>query len=161
MRRPPLAAVLAVVLALLPLTGAAQPRTELPGWRVIDTSKPYPDLLAAVERATADAGMAVVTRAGPTEAAAGRGVTIPGNQVIGVFNNDFAVRILDLSLAAMIEAPIRFYVTEDPDGSATLSWKTPGHVFAPYAAEGGAPLEAIAGELDARFDSIAAAATAE
>ena len=63
--------------------------------------------------------MGVVTQAGPTQAAASRGITIPGNRVIGVFNNDFAVNILALSTAAMIEAPIRFYVTEGADGTAT------------------------------------------
>jgi uncharacterized protein (DUF302 family) len=81
--------------------------------------------------------------------------------VVGVFNNDFAVRTLEGSTAAMIEAPIRFYVTENGDGTATLSWKTPSAVFAPYADEGGAELQAIAGELDTKFEEIAAAATGE
>ena len=66
-----------------------------------------------------------------------------------------AVRILRLSPAAMIEAPVRFYVTEEPDGTATLSYKTPGFVFAPYMAEGGADREAAAEELDAIFAAIA------
>jgi hypothetical protein len=59
----------------------------------------------------------------------------------------------------MIEAPVRFYVTEDADGSATLSWKTPSFVFAPYVAEGGPELQAAASELDAKFDAIAGRAT--
>ena len=80
---------------------------------------------------------------------------IPGNRVVGVFRPDFAVRILRASEAAMIEAPIRFYVTEQPDGSATLSYKTPSFVFAPYMAEGGDALKAAAGELDAIFEGIA------
>ncbi|MEO0682579.1 MAG: DUF302 domain-containing protein, partial [Pseudomonadota bacterium] len=98
--------------------------------------------------------------AGPTKVAAKRGETIPGNRVLGVYRNDFAVRAVRLFPAAMIEAPIRFYVTEDADGSATLSWKTPGFVFAPYAAEAGPDLAAMAGELDAIFEAIAARATA-
>ena len=44
------------------------------------------------------------------------GVTIPGNRVIMVFRPDFAVRMLDASVAAGIEAPLRLYVTERPDG---------------------------------------------
>ena len=36
------------------------------------------------------------------------GIEIPENRVVGVFNNDYAVRILDMSTAAMIEAPLRF-----------------------------------------------------
>ena len=55
----------------------------------------------------------------------------------------------------MIEAPIRFYVTEDADGSATLSYKTPSFVFGPYFDEGGEALQALAGELDQIFDQIA------
>ena len=101
----------------------------------------------------------VVTQAGPTKAAARRGVTIPGNRVIGVFNNVFAVRTLETSTAAMIEAPIRFYITENDDETATLSYKTPSFVFAPYMEEGGAELAAIASELDSIFASIAAEAT--
>jgi uncharacterized protein (DUF302 family) len=76
---------------------------------------------------------------------------------VGVFRNDFAVRALAASEAAMIEAPIRFYVTEGEGGGATLSWKTPSHVFAPYA-DGGADLQAVAQELDAIFEAIGAAA---
>ena len=102
--------------------------------------------------------MAVVTQAGPTAAAANRGITIPNNRVVGVFNNVFAVRILALSTAAMIEAPIRFYLTEDDAGAATLSYKTPSFVLAPYAAEGGDDLVAAGAELDAIFLAIANAA---
>jgi uncharacterized protein (DUF302 family) len=105
--------------------------------------------------------MGVVTEAGPTDAAKKLGVTLPGNRVIGVFAPGFAVRVLPLSTAAMIEAPIRFYITEDADGSSTLAWKTPSHVFAPYVAEAGPELAAIATELDAKFDAIAQAATAD
>ena len=102
--------------------------------------------------------MIVVTQAGPTAAAKKLGITIPGNRVIGVFNNDFAVRVLETSTAAMIEAPIRLYVTENSDGTATLYYKTPTTVFAPYIAEGGAPLVSIAAELDQIFQHISKAA---
>ena len=78
--------------------------------------------------------------------------------MIGVFNNDFAVRVLATSTAAMIEAPIRFYVTENADGTATLSYKLPSTVFAPYLDESGADLAALAAELDRHFAAIAAQA---
>ena len=54
---------------------------------------------------------------------------------------------------------IRFYLTENADGTATLSYKSPSFVFAPYADEGGADLAALAAELDAVFAGIAEAAT--
>lgn len=49
----------------------------------------------------------------------------------------------------MIEAPIRFHLTEAPDGSGWLSCERPSFVFSPYAEEGGAELRAVGEELDA------------
>jgi uncharacterized protein (DUF302 family) len=105
--------------------------------------------------------MGVTTRASASErVAAVSGERIPGNLVLGVFRPDYAKRLLSISLQAGIEAPIRFYVTEDADGSATLSWKRPSFVLAPYAPEGGAALKALGQELDGVFSSIAADAVA-
>ena len=125
------------------------------GWAVYPTQKPYAELVDATKAAIKENGLIVVTQAGPTKAAAARGISIPGNRVIGAFNNDYAVRVLETSVHAMIEAPIRFYVTENQDGTATLSYKTPSFVFAPYAPEGGQDLLNIAAELDTTFQSIA------
>ncbi|MEM8825167.1 MAG: DUF302 domain-containing protein [Pseudomonadota bacterium] len=128
------------------------------GWEVIATEQSFDDLVTAVRDSARGEGLAVVTQAGPTGAAAARGITIPGNRVIGLYNNDFAVRVLRMSTPAMIEAPIRMYVTENVDGTATLSWKRPSTVFAPYMPD--APgLDAVAAELDAAFAAVAAAAT--
>lgn len=126
------------------------------GWAVHPTAKPYAQLIDDVKTAARAQGLGVVTEAGPTAAAAKRGITIPGNRVIGLFNNDYAVQILGLSTAAMIEAPLRVYVTENADGTATLSYKLPSHVFAAYADEGGAALAELAAALDADFASVAA-----
>ncbi|MES0861914.1 DUF302 domain-containing protein [Ruegeria sp. SCPT10] len=128
------------------------------GWAVYETDKTYEALIADTKAAVKANGLIVVTQAGPTKAAAARGITIPGNRVIGVFNNDYAVRVLETSTDAMIEAPIRFYITENEDGTATLSYKTPSFVFAPYAEQGGVALTDIAAELDAKFQSIAESA---
>ncbi|MEA2117066.1 DUF302 domain-containing protein [Halovibrio sp. HP20-50] len=129
------------------------------GWNVVVTDKSYVDLVDDLRRAVEQADMLVVTEASPTEAAARRGETIPGNRVIGVFRNDFAVRIIRESVPAMIEAPLRFYVTEDDSESATLSWKTPSAVFAPYGQGDDDELAHIASELDELFTRIANNAT--
>jgi len=150
-----IAFVAALMLTAQALAGSVAPRD---GWAVHDTAKPYKALIGDLRAAAKAEGMFVVTQAGPTGAAKKRGITIPGNRVIGLYNNDFAVRAIRLSVAAMIEAPIRMYVTEDDDGTATLSYKTPSHVFAPYFADGGAELEALAAELDTIFAAIAARA---
>lgn len=128
------------------------------GWVVMPSDKSFDALVGNVKAAAKANTMGVVTQAGPTGAAKARGITIPGNRVIGLFNNIFAVRILGLSTAAMIEAPIRVYITENEDGTATLSYKTPSFVFGPYMAEGGDDLQAAAGELDKVFMAIAEAA---
>jgi uncharacterized protein (DUF302 family) len=133
----------------------AEVRWPSEGWEVRPTQLSYQELLSALKEAVEAEEMAIVTEAGPTEAAANRGVNIPGNRVVGVFRNDYAVEILRLSVPAMIEAPVRFYVTENDDGSATLSWKKPSHALSPYFDEAGEELEAIAKELDEHFVAIA------
>jgi uncharacterized protein (DUF302 family) len=162
MRPVLLAALVALALPVLPALPAAQDAYPAPeprdGWAVHDSALDFDTLVAAVKTEAATQQLGVVTEAGPTGMAASRGIDIPGNRVIGLFNNDYAVRILGLSTAAMIEAPVRMYVTEDPDGSATLSYKTPSHVFAPYLDEAGPDLAAAAAELDAKFDAVAQAA---
>lgn len=130
------------------------------GWEVHRSDYSYADLSERVREAVSSNGLAVVTRAGPTSAAKKRGIEIPGNTVIGAFNNVFAVRILSLSTAAMIEAPVRLYVTENEDGTGTVSYKRPSTVFAPYVDEGGEALSEAAAELDEIFAAIAADAVA-
>ncbi len=154
--------LIAAVLIATGFSGQADAGSIAPreGWAVHDTAQGYSALLDSLKAAIKTEGMFIVTQAGPTGAAASRGITIPGNRVFGVYRNDYAVRALATSTAAMIEAPIRFYVTENEDGTATLSYKTPSAVFAPYLDEGGAELGAIAAELDAIFAAIAARALA-
>lgn len=149
-------AIAALTLFLAAGSALAGPIAPRDGWQVFDTAKSYDAMVGDLKAAIAEQKMGLVTEAGPTAAAAKRGITIPGNRVFGVFRNDFAVRTLKTSVAAMIEAPIRFYVTEGDDGKATLAYKTPSFVFSPYLAEGGDELKAIGAELDGIFAAIAA-----
>lgn len=143
--------VIGLLLSFQAVGGPLAPRE---GWEVIETGQRYETLLQSLRTAVETEQMFVVTEVGPTEAAARRGETIPGNRVVGVFRNDFAVRVLRASIPAMIEAPIRFYVTEKEDGTSTLSWKTPSHVFEPYFSDGGDHLRSLATELDTIFEAI-------
>ena len=152
-----------LALAVIAAPAAAQEVADMAprdGWIVQPTDKDFATLDQAVQDAAGEGGLAVVTRAGPTEVAAERGETIPGNRVIGLFNNDIAVRLLRLSTPAMVEAPLRMYVTENADGMATLSYVIPSVRLAPYV-EGSADaeaFEAIAAELDGAFAAVAEAA---
>ncbi len=150
--------MLRLLLPLLLLTTAfgAQAADPAPrdGWQVVVTGYSYPELWERLKVTIKENEMGLVTTASASGGAANQGITIPGNRVVGVYRNDFARRMLDASIAAGIEAPIRFYLTENPDGTATLSYKTPSHVFAPYMEEGGPELKALAEELDQIFATI-------
>ncbi len=146
---------LLVAAAILVMAQGARAAPE--GFTSVETPHDFKTLVERVEMAVKAKGMFVVTRASASKGAASRGITIPGNMVLGVYRNDFAVRMLEASLAAGIEAPIRFYVTENADGSANLAYRAPSAVFAPYE-DSGQALAALAGELDEIFAAIAAEA---
>jgi len=147
---------LASLLVLLLAMSASPAFAEMSGWKTVKTQHSYADLLTRLEKAIADNKMGLVTRASATVGAKKMlDKDIAGNSVIGVYRPDFAVRMLEASVAAGIEAPIRFYVTENADGTAELSYKTPSFVFAPYE-DGGEALKALAAELDVIFAKIAA-----
>jgi uncharacterized protein (DUF302 family) len=78
--------------------------------------------------------------------------------VVGVYHPRFAVRMLKASVPAGIEAPLRFYITENPDGTATLTYRKPSATFAPYKSEA---LDEMAKELDVIFAGIASDAVAK
>ena len=146
------------LLSILP-SWAVDDLQARPGWEVHRTDKSFDTLISDLRTAAKAHKMIVVTQAGPTKAAKARGIEIPGNRVLGLFNNQFAVEILRLSTAAMIEAPVRMYVTENTDGTATLSYKRPSVIFSTYADEGGPALADAAMRLDQIFATIAADAT--
>jgi uncharacterized protein (DUF302 family) len=161
-RRTIAAAAASLAFASLPL--AAQTHTsfsEQGGWAVRTTAHSYSDLVVKLEKAIAANKMGQVNAASASDGAKAQGFTIPGNRVVGVFRNDFARRMLAASVQAGIEAPIRFYVTEGQDQRATLSYRTPGAVFAPYLDRAGPDLKVLANELDVIFAKIFDDATAQ
>jgi len=108
-------------------------------------------LLERLERAVEKHGLGVVALASASRGAAARGVKIPGNAVVMVFRNDLAVRLLQASVPAGIEAPLRIYVTENADRTASISYRSPSALFAPYRHP---EVERIARELDATLAHI-------
>jgi len=122
-----------------------------PGTQVIKTPFGFQALHQRLEAAVGKNKVFVVTRASASAGAKGRGITIPGNLVIGVYRNDFAVRMLKASVPAGIEAPLRFYLTENADKTATLTYRKPSAVFKPY---GSKDLNVLASELDGIWAAI-------
>lgn len=130
---------------------AADNMTPYPGAKIIKTAYGYKALTGRLIKAVKENRMGIVARASATIGAKSIGVAIPGNMVIMVFRPDFAVRMLKASVPAGIEAPLRFYVTENDDGKATLTYRTPTSIFAPY---GSPDLNRMAGEIDEIFGKI-------
>lgn len=154
-------AVLAVAAFLIADKPARAELNTPDGWVVVESSHSYADLVERVPEAAKANKIGVVAKASATLGAkAVLDKTIPGNMVIGLYHPRFAVRMLDASVAAGIEAPIRVYITENEDGTADLSYKTPSHVFAPYMDEGGDKLRELATELDQLFDKLVTEAAA-
>ena len=136
----------AAVAGIPPTPAAAQD-----GRITVKSTAPFGRVAEALERAVTEEKMGLVCHANAQRAAAGRGVTIKGNQVLMVFRNDFAVRLLAADPAAGFEAPIRIYVFENGDGTATVSYLAPSAVFAPYRHP---EVQAVARELDPIFKAI-------
>ncbi len=139
-------------LTVMAVTGlSAQTAVPLPGTMTAETGKPFGDYVEDLRGAIAANRMGIVAQASATNGAASIGKTIAGNAVIMVFRPDYAVRMLEASVPAGIEAPIRFYVTEETDGTAMLTYRTPSAVFAPYGVKA---LDNMASELDLIFEQI-------
>lgn len=149
-RRLPAALAFALALGTSLIAWAEQPY-PYSGTETVKTSYPFETLVSRLKNAIADNKMGLVAQASASEGAAARGIKIPGNAVLMVFRNDYAVRMLSTSVPAGIEAPLRVYVTEDSDGTASITYRRPSAVFAPY---GSAKLDVMAKELDPVFDKI-------
>ena len=129
----------------------AQSAVPYPGTVTVATKHSFDTLVERVEQAVAANKMGLVAQASASRGASSRGVKIPGNAVLEVFRNDYAVRMLAASVPAGIEAPLRIYVTENTDRTASVTYRKPTAVFAPY---GSKALDGMARELDPIFERI-------
>jgi uncharacterized protein (DUF302 family) len=143
--------LMAAVVLLAAQAMAAPTGAPYPGTITITTQHGFGPLVARLENAIASHKMGLVAQASASRGAASRGMKIPGNAVLMVFRNDYAVRMLRASVPAGFEAPLRIYVTENRDGTASLTYRLPSAVFAPY---GSPDLDRMAEELDGVFRSI-------
>ncbi|MBT3351351.1 MAG: DUF302 domain-containing protein [Nitrospinaceae bacterium] len=143
-----LAVIFAMFFSITLLTTSPAHTGEMPRFKTkapfLQTEK---DLTAAIRKNK----MGLVSKASATHGAAAIGVKIKGNRVFGVYHPRFAVRMLQASIPAGIEAPIRIYLYENTDGTATITYKKPSDVFRPY---GSADLDKMAAELDVIFAKI-------
>jgi uncharacterized protein (DUF302 family) len=149
---------LGVLLFLFPSATLHAADATLPGTLTKATPYSYTVLIERLEKAIKANKMGLVARASASRGAAKRGLTIPGNEVLMVFRNDYAVRMLEASVAAGFEAPLRLYVVENADHTATIIYRKPSALFAPYH---NAEIDKMASELDPIIARIVTDATAE
>jgi uncharacterized protein (DUF302 family) len=141
----------ALIAVALAVGGWASPVAAQDGRVAAASRAPFARVAEALERAIADEKMALVCHANAQRGAEARGVRIKGNQVMMVFRNDFAVRLLAADPMAGFEAPIRIYLYENPDGTATVAYLPPSVVLARYKHP---EVQAVAAELDPIFRAI-------
>lgn len=144
------------MLAAAPMARADGVAAPYSGTRTIETGQPFDAFVDRLIASVKANKMGLVAQACANCGAESIGVKIPGNRVIMVYRPDFAVRMLKASIPAGIEAPLRLYVTEQPDGTANLTYRLPSHVFGAYKV---AALDEMAMELDTIFAKIVADAT--
>lgn len=140
----------------LPATTQAENTAPYSGMQTIATTQSFGDFLERLKGAIKKNKMGIVAQASATKGAAKIGKTIAGNHVLMIYRPDFAVRMLEASIAAGIEAPLRLYITEGSDGKATLTYRLPSHTFGVYEVPA---LDDMAKELDAIFAQIISDAT--
>ena len=157
MRSKTLAALCLLVLLAFPLlSGSASAETATPysGTEVIRTDAAFKPFVDAFRDAVKANGFNMVGLACANCAIKNKfGEIVPGNRVFLFFKPDYARRMLAASTAAGIEAPIRVYVTEEPDGTAKVTYRLPSHVFGAYDVP---DLTAMGLELDAHVAKMIA-----
>ena len=136
----------------------AENPTPYSGTQVIETGKPFLPYVEALKSSITDNDFVIVGLACATCAIKAKfGEDVPGNRVFLIFRPDFARRMLAASTAAGIEAPIRLYVTEAKDGTATVTHRLPSHVFGAYDVPA---LSEMGAELDVLVAKVLADAAA-
>ncbi len=78
-------------------------------------------------------------------------VAVENTEVITVYNAKLTLRMLQAGAAAGSDAPLRFYLTRLPDGTARLTYHLPSHALAVFNAP---DLMPVAKELDRVFADI-------
>jgi len=151
-----IAALTVLVLIAFVAPSRAEKPVPFSGTQVVATAKPFKQFVSDLKAAIGANKMGIVAEACATCGAKSIGVTIPGNRVIMIYKPQFAVRMLEASVPAGIEAPLRLYVTEEPDGTAKLTYRLPSHVFGAYEV---AALDEMAKELDVIVARIVSDAT--
>ena len=115
---------------------------------------PFEDALARLRRAIEAAGLWVLHEIDPQKLLQRGGHAIGLARQILFFHPDLMVRLLQANQAALLEAPLRLAVLQQPAGAVTIRWIDPAAAFARYA---NPALAELGQDLARRCEKIVAA----
>lgn len=93
---------------------------------------PFEDVLTRLRSAIETAGLWVLHEIDPQKVLERGGHVIDPARQILFFHPDLMVRLLQANQAALLEAPLKLAVLQQPDGSVTIRWFDPAAAFARY-----------------------------
>lgn len=115
---------------------------------------PFEDVLVRLRHEIEAAGLWVLHEIDPQKVLQrGRHAIGPARQIL-FFHPDLMVRLLQANQAALLEAPLKLAVLQQPDGAVTIRWIDPAAAFARYA---NPALTGLGHDLARRCEKIVAA----
>lgn len=111
-------------------------------------------VVAALRREIECAGLLVLHEIDPQTILKNGGHTIGATRQILFFHPDLMVRLLEADQAALLEAPLKLAVMEQPRGAVVVRWLDPAAAFARY---GNPALVELGRDLAAACERIVAA----
>ena len=122
--------------------------------RARSTTLPFETVLTQLRQAIEAAGLWVLHEIDPQKVLQRGGHDIgPARQVL-LFHPDLMVRLLQANPAALLEAPLKLAVMQQPDSTVTIRWHDPAAAFGRY---GHPALTELGQELAARCEQIVTA----
>ena len=123
---------------------------------VATTSRPFDDVLSSLETEIDRAGLRLLQQIDVQQALANAGRSVGGFRLLFFFHPALVIRVISADVAAMVEAPLKLVVAENPDGTVMLRMFEPATAFGRYD---NAALAELGTELSATVRRIVGAST--
>ena len=120
--------------------------------RVVGVSKgPYADVVAGLQRGITEHKLTLIGQFDSRKGVPPTNTAVKGNRVLLVYKTDAAMRLIKANPKAGFDAPMRFHVFENPDGTATVTYVKPSTLLKTYRDP---EIRKVADELDLVFTSV-------
>jgi uncharacterized protein (DUF302 family) len=117
------------------------------------STRSFDEVIASLRKEIDRAGLKLLHEIDPQKALQGIGQLIGGSRLIFFFHPKLVVRVLEMDWSAMVEAPLKFVVTELPDRTVSVRMADPITAFGRY---GNDALATLGKELAATCQDIVA-----